>query len=96
MGYRRAEEILPAEIIKLVQQYVDGQTIYIPRKVQNRKQWGADTDTRMELAKRNQRIYADFLSGARPAELASRYCLSVKSIQHIIREMKTGHGAAAK
>ena len=32
MGYIRAEEILPAEIIELIQKYVDGANIYIPRK----------------------------------------------------------------
>ena len=89
MGYKKAEEILPAEIIKLIQQYVDGQTIYIPRKAQNRKDWGTDTDIRQELKHRNDRIYADYLAGTRISELAIRYCLSVKSIQHIIRKMKT-------
>ncbi len=29
MGYIKAEEILPVEIIELVQQYVDGESIYI-------------------------------------------------------------------
>lgn len=28
----KAEEILPSEVIELIQQYVDGQNIYIPRK----------------------------------------------------------------
>ena len=32
MGYRRAEEILPKEIIEMIQEYVDGENIYIPRK----------------------------------------------------------------
>ena len=32
MSYRRAEEILPMEIIELIQQYVDGENIYIPKK----------------------------------------------------------------
>ena len=27
MGYRRAEEILPAEIIEIIQRYVDGENI---------------------------------------------------------------------
>ncbi len=31
MGYIRAEEILPIEVIELIQQYVDGKNIYIPR-----------------------------------------------------------------
>ncbi|EOS43880.1 hypothetical protein C809_03738 [Lachnospiraceae bacterium MD335] len=29
MGYIRAEEILPVEVIELIQQYVDGENIYI-------------------------------------------------------------------
>ncbi len=32
MGYIKAETVLPAEIIELIQQYVDGKNIYIPRK----------------------------------------------------------------
>ena len=37
MGYMRAEEILPVEIIELIQRYVDGESIYIPRKPSHRK-----------------------------------------------------------
>ena len=37
MGYIRAEEILPDEVIELIQQYVDGTNIYIPRKKENRQ-----------------------------------------------------------
>lgn len=37
MGYKRAEEILPMEIIELIQQYVDGENIYIPRKPSTRQ-----------------------------------------------------------
>lgn len=40
MGYIRAEEILPVEIIELIQQYVDGANIYIPRKPENKREWG--------------------------------------------------------
>ena len=43
MGCIRAEEILPDEIIELVQQYADGVNIYIPRKQENRKEWGTRT-----------------------------------------------------
>ena len=32
MGYIRAAEILPVEIIELIQQYVNGAAIYVPRK----------------------------------------------------------------
>ncbi|MBQ9118734.1 MAG: hypothetical protein IJY09_01615 [Lachnospiraceae bacterium] len=88
MGYIRAEEILPEEIIELIQQYVDGQNIYIPRKEEHRKEWGATTGTRKELANRNQKIYRDFVKGSTVAELAARYYLSEKSIQRVVRTMR--------
>ena len=86
MSYKRAEEVLPNEVIELIQQYVDGENIYIPRKSQNRLEWGAGTQTRKELRIRNQKIYSDFLSGIKVRELAKSYCLSEKSIRRIIRE----------
>lgn len=88
MGYIKAEEILPLEIIELIQQYVDGQNIYIPRKVENRQSWGSGTETKQELYMRNQQIYTDYLAGDEVSELASRYYLSEKSIQRIVREKR--------
>ncbi len=89
MGYIKAEKILPIEIIELIQQYVDGQNIYIPRKSENRQVWGASTEIKRELHSRNQQIYADYQSGMTVSELARRYYLSVKSIQRIIRVYRT-------
>lgn len=88
MGYRKAEEVLPMEIIKLIQQYVDGENIYIPRKESNRQNWGSRTQIRQELNERNNRIYEDYNRGMRITELANKYYLSEKSIQRIIRTMK--------
>lgn len=88
MGYIRAEEILPAEIIELIQNYVDGANIYIPRKQENRQEWGAKTPYRHEMQNRNRLIYRDYLSGMRVNELADEYFLSEKSIQRIIRKEK--------
>ena len=88
MGYKRAEEILPSEVVELIQLYVDGENIYIQRKSQNRMEWGAGTQTKKELRIRNQKIYSDYLSGKKVSDLAKNYCLSEKSIQRIIRENK--------
>ncbi len=88
MGYKRAEEILPVELIELIQQYVDGQNIYIPRKKSSRQEWGAGTDIRRELSNRNRRIYGDYMAGMVVAELAQKYYLSEKSIQRIVRTMR--------
>lgn len=87
MGYIRAEEILPIEIIELIQQYVDGENIYIPRKPENRQAWGEGTQIKQELLKRNQQIYMDYLAGSKTSELACKYFLSQKSIQRILRKM---------
>ena len=89
MGYIKAEEILPMEIIELIQQYVDGQNIYIPRKAQQRKEWGAGTEIKRELAMRNQHIFDDYEKGLSVHQIAGKYFLSEKSIQRIVREMRT-------
>ena len=88
MGYIRAEEILPVEVIELIQQYVDGTNIYIPRKQGNRQEWGSKTAYKYELQIRNDFIYKEYLSGATIPALAKSYYLSEKSIQRIIREKK--------
>jgi Mor family transcriptional regulator len=84
MSYRSAEQILPAEIIALIQQYVDGENIYIPRKSENRKKWGERSRIKEELQQRNREIYLEYLQGMRMDELAQKYYLSEKSIQRIV------------
>jgi len=86
MGYRKAEEILPVELIQLIQQYVDGESIYIPRRLSSRQKWGQNTRIRQELNLRNSCIQIDFQNGLRVKELAEKYFLSTKSIQRILRE----------
>ena len=89
MGYVKAEEILPMELIELIQQYVDGRNIYIPRKSENRKEWGTDTGMRKELLDRNRKIYTDYIAGIKISKIAEKYYLSEKSIQRIVRDMKS-------
>jgi Mor family transcriptional regulator len=88
MSYRRAEDILPMDIIKLIQEYVDGENIYIPRKKNKRKEWGNNTTIKQELLARNQQIFSEYKEGLGISEIALKYFLSEKSIQRILREMK--------
>lgn len=88
MSYIKAEQILPEEIIQLIQKYVDGECIYIPRKNNNRREWGEKTQIRKELQIRNQSIYADYQKGYGATELAEKYYLSEKSIQRIVQQEK--------
>ena len=92
MSYRKAEEILPAEVLTLVQQYVDGCLIYIPRRGEKHRAWGTDTKTKEKLKLRNLCMYTEYLKGSTVKELADKYFLTEKSVQRIIRDQKTLQG----
>ena len=85
MSYIKAEDILPEEVIELIQQYVDGESIYIPRKAGSRLSWGCNTEYKAELNRRNERIRQEYAGGASPSGLAQQYHLSEKSIRRILR-----------
>ena len=53
MRYIRADEILPSELLEAIQQYVDGQLIYIPSK--EKQKWGSGTASRKYYCERNRR-----------------------------------------
>lgn len=86
MSYLRAEEILPKEVLEMVQQYVSGRSIYIPSI--EKKAWGNETDTKSVLLHRNQEIYARYQEGIAVKVLAKEYFLTDKSIQRIIRNQR--------
>lgn len=77
MGYLKAEEVLPIELIELIQQYTDGTNIYIPRR-EKRCGWGEKNQTKMRLCERNDSIYKAYLSGDKIKDLSERFCLSEK------------------
>lgn len=86
MSYQSAIELLPKELLEQVQEYVDGRVIYIPKKQENKKQWGENTDTKQFLASRNFQIRLDFQNGMSIKQLAEKYFLSEKSIQRILKK----------
>lgn len=88
MSYKKANEILPVELLELIQSYIDGEYIYIPRKSSNKKEWGTKTTTREELKVRNRQIYKDYQNGCDLKYLSQKYYLSLKSIQRIIVQSK--------
>lgn len=88
MGYVHALEILPEELIEKIQEYVDGQVIYIPKIKSKRCKWGEKTDTNAYFKERNFEIYNGFKNGMTISELSEKYFLTTKSIQRIIRSMR--------
>lgn len=88
MGYIKAEEILPDEVIKIIQQYVDGANIYIPRIEGRRAGWGQINRAKEKNYARDLEIYREYRQGIKVSELARRYYLSEKSIWRMLNKMK--------
>ncbi len=91
MSYIRADEILPRELLEAIQQYVDGQIIYIPKK--EKQAWGSGTSTKEFFRERNERIFQVWQEGISEEELSRRFSLSRKSIQRILRNKKLAAAA---
>ena len=87
MSYVRAEDVLPEELIEMIQQYVNGKSIYIPCK--EKKSWGIQTKTKQYYKMRNNEIYTKYKNGISVKILAIEYSLSEKSIQRIVRTMNS-------
>ena len=88
MSYIKAEEILPEELIRQIQEYADGVYLYIPRKPGTRHIWGGKTDYRAELQARNHCICGDYAAGSSVENLSRKYHLSEKSIRRILQKHK--------
>ncbi|MFZ5353986.1 MAG: CD3324 family protein [Bacillota bacterium] len=88
MSYVKAVDVLPEELLDLIQNYIDGKYIYIPRKECNRKDWGETTQSKKELADRNVTIYMRYKAGTSVNILSEMFYLSPKSIQRIISKMR--------
>ena len=86
MSYIKADEILPEDLIRKIQEYADGVYIYIPRKPGIRNAWGQKTDYKAELKVRNDRIRSGYKAGEAVTVLSRRYHLSEKSIRRILQK----------
>jgi DNA-binding NarL/FixJ family response regulator len=84
VSYQKAENILPKEVLELIQNYIDGEYLYIPRKIEKKKTWGETTKIKQELSKRNLEIYKEYSAGMSIHTLADLFFLSSKSIQRIV------------
>ena len=88
MSYKRADDILPENILEILQMYVSGEAIYVPKKKECRKRWGSSTGVNETLRIRNEQILEQHRKGTSTKELALQYYLTEKSIQRILREMQ--------
>ena len=83
MGYRNAQEIFPEGLLKQIQRYVSGETIYIPAR-DERKAWGETSGYQRYIRERNEEIRSAFAKGQSIEELMEKYALSYDSIKRIV------------
>ncbi len=87
MGYRNAQDILPEQLLKQIQKYVSGETIYIPAG-NVKKAWGEASGSQRFIRERNMEMRAAFSCGASMEELMDRYALSYDSVKRIVYSRK--------
>ncbi len=87
MSYIQALGILPDDLIKEIQKYIDGQVIYIPKVESKKCKWGEKTNSKRYFAARNLEIYNSYQNGNTILELSQKYYLTPKSIKRIIRNI---------
>ena len=83
MKYKKAQNILPKEVLDLVQKDIDGDYIYIPKKDKNKKSWGKVRGIKAELKTRNFEIYIKYSQGRSIKQLSTDYFLSESSIREM-------------
>ncbi|MBB6020256.1 Mor family transcriptional regulator [Paenibacillus sp. JGP012] len=84
MKYSNAESILPEELLRTIQEYVQGELIYIPKPKEAHLKWGEKTHSKSRVSARNAEIQSLFRNGLSIEELASQYFLSYESIKKIV------------
>lgn len=89
MKYKNAYNVLPEELLALVQEYVQGEYIYVP--VRDKHIEESHTDYKVELEKRDTHIYTKYLEGMSNKRLSQMYNLSESSIRRIIVKQRKGY-----
>ncbi|TBL71348.1 CD3324 family protein [Paenibacillus thalictri] len=84
MSYKNGKDVLPPSLLKQLQEYIQGEIIYIPKKEQKRAGWGENNGTRLIIKRRNTEILEQYQNGSTVRELIEKYHLSEDSIRKII------------
>lgn len=87
MGYINGKDVLPSELLRELQKYIQGELIYVPKNDEKQRAgWGESNGTRNALSQRNREIFGLYKSGSRIPQLAYIYSLSEDSIKKILNK----------
>lgn len=84
MSYKNGKDVLPPNLLKQLQEYIQGEIVYIPKKEQKRAGWGENNGTRIIIERRNREIFRLYQTGSTVLELIKVFHLSEDSIRKII------------
>ena len=79
-----AAKLLPDHLLKEIQQYIQGEALYIPTCKSKRKKWGESSGAADYYKVRNAEIRSRFQKGAELDQLCEQYGLSIDSIRKIV------------
>ncbi|MDU1538326.1 MAG: CD3324 family protein [Paeniclostridium sordellii] len=88
LKYKNAKNLLPKELLQKVQEYIQGDVIYIPKLKGEKMPWGAKNGARKAIYTRNKDIFNLYVNGYSIEEIVSIYNLSESSIRKIISKIK--------
>ena len=86
--HKNARDILPDRLLRELQEYVSGETLYIP-KAQEKKSWGEMSGARSYYKRRNAEIRGKYADGTSVDGLCEEYHLSSDTIRKIIYTEKS-------
>ena len=84
MSYRNGQKVLPRELLEKIQEYVQGELVYIPQKKNTRRSWGSKSGMKEQIRNRNREIIKLHQEGHSIEELMCIFFLSDESIKKIV------------
>ncbi|MBP1950951.1 CD3324 family protein [Virgibacillus litoralis] len=88
MKYANANSVIPEELLVELQNYIQGEIIYIPKTKNNYEKWGTRSGGRKIIDDRNHGIRKDFKNGKPISQLAEEQYLSIETIKKIAYSKK--------
>ncbi len=83
MNYKKGADVLPARLLKEIQEYVEGSLVYIPKR-SSKAGWGYVSGAREAIDRRNRKIMNLFEHGETIEALSDRFHLGEDTIKKIV------------
>jgi Mor family transcriptional regulator len=88
LNYKKGIEVLPARLLKEIQEYVEGSLVYIPKR-SSKAGWGYVSGAREAIDQRNRKIMILFEQGETIEALSDRFHLGDDTIRKIVYRKKS-------